>query len=65
MTDLTKFGIFFSELTGEVYLGKQSKNKYGLVLEKRPITETFDMISNARKEYLEKQKINKEVSKWN
>ena len=62
MTDLTKFGIFFSELTGEVYLGKQSKIKFGLVLEKRPITETFDMISNARKEYLEKQKINKEVS---
>ena len=58
MTDLTKFGIFFSELTGEVYLGKQSKN--GLVLEKRTITETFDMISFARKEYLEKQKITKE-----
>lgn len=50
MTDLNNIGIFFSELTGEVYVAEQ--NKRGTIKQKRLVTETFDMISKAREDYL-------------
>lgn len=58
VADLNRFGIAYSDLTGEVYIAEW--NKRGAIKQKRLITETFDMISKDRESYLKKN--NKETN---